>query len=125
MANEEREQRPLTFRLAFWWGAGFAAVFILYGAVTLVLGFLDRQYNNLSEPFVFLLIGIALISVAYAYLHRKQWGWYGEIVVNGLIILLALMGFKNYANIILLVLAGGALALLLSKETKAYLFGGR
>ncbi len=125
MAKEEREQRPLTFRLAFWWGAGFSAVFILYGAVTLVLGFLDRQYNNLAEPFVFLLIGIALISVAYAYVHRKRWGWYGEIAVNGLIILFALIGFKNYANIILLVLAAGALVLLLSNRTKVYLFGGR
>jgi lysylphosphatidylglycerol synthetase-like protein (DUF2156 family) len=125
MTEKNSDPRPVRFKLAYWWSFGFAAVFLLYGAVTLVLGFLDRQYGGLAEPFGFLLIGILLITVAYGLRSRKGWAWYGAIVINGLIIVLAAIGFRHYANLIILVLAAAALVLLLSSDTKRYLFHGR
>lgn len=125
MAEKNNDARPLPFKLAYWWSFGFAAVFLLYGAVTLVLGFLDRQYGSMAEPFGFLIIGLLLITVAYGLRNRKGWAWYGEIVINSLIILLALIGFQHYANLVILVLAAAALVLLLSGQTKRYLFQSR
>ncbi|RKX25972.1 MAG: hypothetical protein DRP47_08965 [Candidatus Zixiibacteriota bacterium] len=61
--------------------------------------------------------------MAYAYIGLKTWGWYGQIVINGLIILLAIFGYSHYENIILMLLAGGGMAMLFSSQTKAYLFG--
>lgn len=122
MSEDQRPSRPLTFKLAYWWSFGFAAVFLLYGAVTLVLSFLDRQYANLAEPSGFVLIGILLLVLAYSFRNRQGWAWYGEIVINSLVILLALIGFQHYANLIILVLAAIALGLLLAGETRRYLF---
>lgn len=125
MSEVKKPTSPLTFRLAYWWAFGFAAVFLLYGAVTLVLGFLDRQYGNLAEPLGFLLIGVLLVTLAYGLRNRQGWGWYGEVGVNGLVIILALIGFRHYANLIILAFAAAALGLLLAGETKRYLFSGR
>jgi hypothetical protein len=124
-AEKRPDDRPLTFKLAYWWGFIFALVYLLYGAVNLVLGFLDRQYGDLSTPFFFLLIGIILIVVAYAFRGRKMWGWYGEIAVNGLIIVAALFGFRHYSNLVLLIVAAVALVLLFAGETKRYVLEAR
>ena len=124
MSQEEskvRDTRPLTFKLAWWWSFGFAAVFALYGTVSLILGFLDRKYGEMLQPVVFLIIGIVLLFVAYAFKGRKNWGWYGEVVVNGAIVLLALFGLGQFGNIVLLVLAGAAIGLLFAAPTRSYL----
>ncbi len=125
MSEVKNSTGPLTFRLSYWWAFGFAAVFLLYGAVTLVLGFLDRQYGSLAEPVGFLLIGVLLVTFAYGLRNRQGWGWYGELAVNGLVVVLAIIGFRHYANLIILVLAAVAIWLLLAGETKRYLFNGR
>ena len=123
--DEMKDNRPLTFKISCWWGIGFSAVFLLYGAVTLVLGFLDRKYDDMATPLLFLVLGAVLLFVAYAYRSLKKWGWYGQIAVNGLIIVLALIGFNHYANLVLLVLAAAATGLMFSGPTKEYLFGRR
>ncbi len=125
MSEEKKMSGPLKFRIAYWWGFGFSAVFLLYGAVSLVLGFLDRKYAELSQPFLFLMIGAVLMYLAYAYRELKIWGWYGQVAVNGLIVILAVVGFRHTANIVLLVLAAAALVLLLSSETRDYLYQRR
>lgn len=125
MAKENKLRGPLKFRIAYWWGFGFAGVFLLYGAVSLVLGFLDRKYSELAQPFLFLMIGAVLMYLAWAYRELKTWGWYGQIAVNGLIILLALIGFRHTSNFVLLVLAAAALVLLFSSETRNYLYSRR
>ena len=126
-AEEEKsvDDRPRNFKLAYWWAFGISGVYLLYGAVSLVLAFLDRQYNNLVQPFTFLVIGVVLITVAYAFRGRRRWGWYGEVAINGVIIILALIGFSHYINLVLLVLAGAALALVLSNDTRQYVLGSR
>ena len=123
--TEKSDTRPVPFKLAYWWAFGFATVFLLYGLVTLVLSFLDRQYANLAQPFGFLLIGGVLMAAAWGLRNRRSWAWYGEIGINGLIIIAALAGFRNYATLIILALAAVALALLLTSATKRYLFPGR
>ncbi len=123
--TEKQSDRPITYTLSFWWAFGFALIFILYGGVKMVLGFLDRNYTDIAQPVIFLLIGLTLITLAFAYRERKQWSWYAQIGVNGLIILLAIIGFQRIENIIILILAGIAMFSLFSSSTKRYLFNGQ
>jgi len=122
MTEEKRLSGPLKFRIAYWWGFGFASVFLLYGAVSLVLGFLDRKYAELAQPFLFLMIGAILMYLAYAYRELKVWGWYSQIAVNGLIVVLSVVGFRHTSNLVLLAIAAIALFLLFSSETRNYLY---
>ncbi len=117
-----KDNRPLTYKLASWYAFTFSAVFLIYGGVKVILGVLDRNYAELGQPVIFGLIGVVLISVAFAYRELKIWGWYGLVAVNSLVILLALFGFSRYENIILIVLSGVALYALLSPQTKQYVF---
>lgn len=123
--NAESKQCPLVFKLSYWWAFGLATVFLLYGGVNIVLSFLDHNFKNISQPIIFMLLGIILIVLAYGYKDLKQWGWYSQIVINGLIVLAAIIGYAHYENIILLVLGAGALGALFSSETKTYLAQGR
>ena len=124
MPKKNKETRPLTFRLAGWYAFIFSAVFLIYGVVKVILGFLDHNYGQLGQPIVFGLIGVGLISVAFGYRELKKWGWYGLVVINGIVIMLALLGYSQYENIILIVLSGGALYSLLTPQTKRYIFKG-
>ena len=56
------DKTPLTFKLAGWYGVVFAALFLLYGGVKLVLSFLDHNYDDMSQPVIFLFIGLGLLS---------------------------------------------------------------
>ncbi|MBU8934465.1 MAG: hypothetical protein KOO62_10715 [candidate division Zixibacteria bacterium] len=123
--NEKTNECPLVFKLSYWWAFGMATVFLLYGGVNIVLSFLDHNFKDISQSIIFLLLGILLLIVAYAYKGLKPWGWYAQIVINGLIVLGASIGFGHYENIILLILAAGALVSLFSSETKAHLAGTR
>jgi len=119
---KKKDNRPLTYRLASWYAFIFSAVFLIYGGVKIILGILDRNYTELGQPIIFCLIGVALITVAFAYRELKTWGWYGLVAINSLVILLALFGFSRYENIILIVLSGVALYALFSSQTKQYVF---
>ncbi len=119
--SQQQAQIPFWFKISNWWAFGFALVFIIYGGVKMVLGFLDRNYNDVPQLFLFLILGIVLMMIAYAYRERKLWGWYGQIVINGLIIILALIGFRHYENIVLLVLAAISLFALFSQDTRNFL----
>lgn len=121
--TEQKSDKPITYSLSFWWAFGFALVFILYGGVKMVLGFLDNNYGEIAQPIIFLLIGLILITLAYAYKERKLWSWYAQIGINGLIIILAIIGFQRMENIIILILAAIAMVSLFSSSTKRYLFG--
>ena len=121
--SENREDRPLTYRVAGWYGFIISGIFLLYGGVKIVLSILDRNYGDLSQPILFLVLGLILISFAIAYNELKKWGWYGLIVINSLIVLSAAVGYDRYENIILLILSGAALYALFSSSTKEYLFG--
>lgn len=119
--TDKSTEKPVTFRIAAWYSFIFSALFLLYGLVSIVLGILDRNYDHLSEPILFTLLGLVLIAFAFAYVELKSWGWYGLIVINGLIIIGAAVGFKHYENVILMVLSAVALYALLADSTKRYL----
>jgi hypothetical protein len=119
---KKHDDRPLTFKVAHWYGIILSVMFLLYGGVKVVLGILDHTYNDLAQPIIFALVGLVLISIVFAYRELKAWGWYGLVGINSLVILIALFGFSHYENIVLLILSGIALYALLSPQTKQYLF---
>ncbi|HWR82169.1 MAG TPA: hypothetical protein VN285_02585 [Candidatus Deferrimicrobium sp.] len=119
---KQHDQRPLTFKLAKWYGFILAIVFLLYGVVKVILGILDRSYHDMGQPIVFGLIGLVLIIIAYAYRDLKTWGWYGLIGINCLVVLLAVLRLSHYENILLLALSGLALYCLFSPMTRQHLF---
>jgi hypothetical protein len=120
-----KDVRPLTVRLTVWWGYIFAAMYLLYGGVKLVLSILDRQYQDMGSAVIFLVLGLLLIMLAMAYRDSKQWGWIGLIALNGAIVVLALLGLSHVENVVLLIVSLLALVGLLAPSTKAYIIGGR
>jgi uncharacterized membrane protein len=93
-------------------------MFILYGGVMLVLGFLDRKYERTFEYVIFLVLGIALITLCLGYRDGKPWGWYGLVGVFGLTVLGTLFGLGDYLNVVLLLLTAVALGALFHPEAK-------
>ena len=120
--SENKDDSPLTYRIAGWYGFIISGIFILYGGVKIILNILDRNYDNLSQPILFLVLGLVLVFFAFAFNELKKWGWYGLIAINSLIIISAAVGFKQYENIVILVITAAALYALFSSSTKEYLF---
>jgi hypothetical protein len=123
--SQKKDDRPLTFRVAGWYAFIFAAVFLIYGGIKVILGILDHNYGDMVQPIIFGLIGILLIAVAFAYREVKAWGWYGLTGVNCLVILLALIGYNHIENIVLILFSVIALGALFSPQTKQYVFRKR
>ena len=121
----KNDNRPLTFKLAAWYGYVFSGMFLLYGGINIVLGFLDRSYGDLGKSIMLLAIGLVLLIPVIAYNELKTWGYWGLVGVNSLVVLFAIIGFSHVENLVLLVLSGIALYSLLSTGTKNYLFGHR
>lgn len=121
----DKSERPITFKLAGWWGFAFSSIFLIYGGVQIVLGILDNNYKDINQSVIFALIGVILIAFCFAYVELKKWGWYGLIVINSLIVLMAAWNYNIVGSIPLLVLAAGALGSLLAPATRTYLLGGR
>lgn len=121
----KKDNKPLTYSIAYWYAFVFAGVFLLYGGVQIILNILDRNYQDMAQPILFAALGVILISVAYAFRGHKSWGWYGLVVINILIIIDAAVGIRQYENIILLVFSGVALYALFAPATKEYMFGRR
>ena len=122
---EKKADRPLTFQLPRWHGFIFSGIFLIYGAVNIVLGILDRNYSDLEQPFLFTILGLILIAFAIAYNDLRKWGWYGLIVINCLVVVLAVIGYSHIENLILLVISLIVLYSLFSSQTKTYLFRKR
>lgn len=123
--TENKSNRPLTYRIAQWHGFIFAGVFLLYGGVTVILDTLDRNYDNLSQPILFGLLGAILISFAFAYKEMKRWGWYALVFVNSLVVIIGLLDLQQYENIVLVLFSAVALYALFAPSTREYLFHRR
>ncbi len=121
----ESKQYPLSFKLSKWHGYGIAGTFLLFGGVKIILSFLDRTYADIGQSFLFLVVGILLISVVFAYRDLKAWGWYGLVAINGLVVLAALFGMARYENVVLMVLSLGSLTALFMAPTKSLVLKGR
>ncbi len=127
---KENMKAPMTYNIAIWYGFILSIIFLIYGGVKLILSFLDRSYNDIGQLIIFTCIGIILISIAFAFKELKSWGWYGLLVVNGLVILFAFwdlisgLQLENnllYENIVLILFSGVAFYTLLAPQTKRYL----
>ncbi len=116
---------PLTFCIAKWHGYVFAILFLLYGGLKIILGALDHNYDEMAVPFIFLLIGIILISVAFAYRDNRIWGWYGLVVVNSLVVILGLFGLSHVENYVLIFFSLAVLGALFAPTTRRSFFKGR
>lgn len=108
-----------------WYGYVFGAFFVLYGGVKIILGALDRQYDGVGQFILFLLIGVAVFTVAFGYRDGRVWGWYGLVTVNALIVVLTLFGLSDLYNVIFLILSAATLGLLFMPTTKSEVFLSR
>ncbi|MEW5994068.1 MAG: hypothetical protein AB1744_06695 [Candidatus Zixiibacteriota bacterium] len=123
MKKEKKpDDRPLTYKLACWYAFIFSAMFVLYGGIKVILSILDRSYADLGKPIIFGLLGLLLITVAFAFKEQKPWSWYGLIGIFGLVILIALLGLSNAYNVAILILTLAALGALIAPQTKEYVF---
>ncbi|MCX6835870.1 MAG: hypothetical protein NTW07_12230 [candidate division Zixibacteria bacterium] len=120
-AGSESIRPPLTFLLVKWYGYILSMIFLLYGGVSIVLGILDRDYSKTGELLVFFVIGLVLVTLVIGLREHKLWGWYGQIGVHGLIIIIALFHPLNPYNWLLIVLSGGTIGLLMAPPTRAAL----
>ena len=121
MTAETIDKQPLTFRIAHWFGFGFAGVFILYGVVSAILAVLDRNYANLGVPILMAVVGGILMIFPYAFKGKKIWGWGGLMVIYLGTILFALMDLARWESLVLLILAFIALVALVVPPTREYL----
>ncbi|HUV30437.1 MAG TPA: hypothetical protein VMY05_05010 [Acidobacteriota bacterium] len=119
------EHVPVVFNIVKWYGYVFASSYLLYGAVKIVLAVLDRKYDSMAQPFIFLLFGLILISVTLAFRETKKWGWYGLVALNVIVIIGALFGLSHAENYILIILSLGALGALFAPATKRCFFDRR
>lgn len=116
------EPRNWPFWAVKWYGYIFALMFIFYGGLKLVLGALDRVYTDTPEHVVYLVEGLILLGLTMGFKERKNWGWYGMVALNGLVVLSALVTLKQLYNIPFLVLSLAALGTLFSKPVRGEFF---
>ncbi len=118
---DKQDDRPLIMKLAGWYSFIFAVVYLIYGGVEIILSFLDRNYAALMAPIIFTIVGLVLVSFAYAFKELRMWGWYGLIAINALVVIYGVVGYHQYENIVLAVLSLATLAALFMQPTKEYL----
>jgi len=130
--SEDQTSGSITFVLAKWYAYVLSAMFLLYGGVKIVLSFLDRTYADVGASFIFLIIGVVVVSIALAFRDQKNWGWYGLLAINGLGLVGSLFHLRDAAtnswdapSIILLLLSVAAILLLLAPGTKSLVSHGR
>jgi hypothetical protein len=120
--DAEAAKPPLTFTIAKWYGYIFSIFYLAYGGVKIVLGVLDRNYDDMAQPFIFLLMGIVLIAIALAFSDERRWGWYGLVGLNILVVLGSLFSLSHPESYGLIVLSLGALGVLFAPATKQQFF---
>ena len=101
--------RPITVTLAKNYAFVFAGLFLLYGGVKVVLSFLDHSYGDLAQPIIFMAIGLILLAPAFAFRELKLWGYWGLVIINAVVVILAAIGYQHYENLVVLVFSGAAL----------------
>lgn len=125
--TQQNSKAPCTFLIAKWWGYIFAAFYLLYGGVSIILSMMDtnikNDYDNIMQSILFVLIGIVLIIVALAFKDGKQWGWYGLIGINLLTIGAIITRLSDPSSLILALICLAATILLLLPTTRRQLLG--
>ena len=125
--TKQKNQAPVTFILAKWWGYIFATFYLLYGGVSIILSIMDSNvktnYDTMMQSILFLLIGVILITVATAFRDGKQWGWYGLIAINVLTMGAIVTRLSDPASLILGLICLAATILLFLPATRERLVG--
>ncbi len=120
--TDKSQKLPLTYTISKWYGFLFAGTYVLYGGVSIVLDIMDRSFDNTLRSVIFLVLGIILTTVAFAYRDRKAWGWYGMMSVVVLSMLLLLPNIGALTSIIMFAISAVALGLLVVPATKNLIF---
>lgn len=115
--------RPFPYSFASVYAFIFALFFLVYGGVKVILSFMDHNYESLRDPILFTIVGAILMAFAIAFRELKNWGRYGLVAVNGLVILFAAFGITQPENIALILLSGISLYGLFAPATNAILAG--
>lgn len=116
---------PVSYQIAKWYGYVFAAMYILWGGVKIILGVLDRNYEDFGTAMIFLAVGIVIVAIATAYKELKKWGWAGLVAVSVLVILLSLFNVGNSLNWVLIGLSIVSLGALFAPSTREFIEPGR
>ena len=124
MERDKGPDRPLSFVIAKWYGYVFTLFYVLYGGVKIVLGVMDHNYEDFSKSVIFLLVGVVLAVVVFAYRDLKTWGWYGMVAVTGLTLIGSIIRVQDVSYLALTLLSGAALVLLLMPPTRECVFKG-
>ena len=118
---------PMTFIISKWWGYIFSLFYLLYGGVSIVLSMMDSNVKadptEMMQSFMFLAIGIIMITVAFGFRDQKIWGWYGLIGVNLLSIISLCTRLDDLASLILALICLAAVVLLFLPSTKKQIVG--
>lgn len=121
--DELKPQRPLPFIVAKWQGYVLAAMYLLYGGVKIIFGWMDNDFNNFWFFAIWLGYGGLLILLAFAYRDLKIWGWYGLILFNSLAAIWSFATLSRDGSLALLVLSAVGLVALLWPSTRHEVLG--
>ncbi len=125
MTDKKKDKGPMSYQIARWHGIVFSAIFLIYGVVKIILGILDRNYSDMIEPFMFLLLGLILVSFVIGFTELRKWGWQGLVAINGLVVVFSPLKYARVESYVLLVASAVVLYLLFSADTRAHLIKGR
>lgn len=120
----QHKDAPLSYKIPLWYNFIFASIYLVYGGVKIILSILDRNYYNMDNLIMFTIIGLILISFAFAYKEMKRWGWHGLIIINALIIVGSIFFIYQIENIFLFVFSVIVLYFLSKQTTREYINKG-
>jgi len=116
--------RPLPFIVAKWYGYVFSTMFLLYGGVKMIFGWLDHDFSNYGSYAIFFAFGSLFMMISFAFRDQKSWGWYGLTAFSSIASVWSLFTLSREGSLALLVLSIFGLVALLWPSTRRELFGG-
>lgn len=121
--DELKPLRPLSFIVAKWQGYILAAMYLLYGGVKMIFGWMDNDFNNFWFFAIWLGYGGLMIQLVLAYRNLKIWGWYGLILFNSIAAIWCFATLSRDGSLALLVLFAVGLVALLWPSTRHEVLG--
>jgi hypothetical protein len=85
--ENKKTRPPLPILIIGWFGVILSATYLLYGIIGTVLTILDRTYKDIDRNIVMIMYGIPILVVSMGFKDLQKWGWYGLLIVMGLVIL--------------------------------------
>jgi hypothetical protein len=119
---EDSKSKDLELKILYWYGLIFGGMYILYAAVSIILSFLDRTYEDLGSNFVIFLYGVPFIIFSNGLRNRRRWGWIGYTALMALILVLSFLASLDVYRIAVLVLSAAAMVLLLLPSVRKHFF---